>query len=68
MFAKLMRGTILFAAGVSFIPSIRFYFDASRGVLMIGDSGSDMNIEFYSVTGIPDLVRPARICARTANT
>lgn len=32
------------------------YFDASRGVLMIGDSGPDMNIKLYSLTGAPDLI------------
>jgi hypothetical protein len=32
------------------------YFDASRGVLMVGDSGPDMNIKLYSVQGAPELV------------
>lgn len=32
------------------------YFDASSGVLMVGDSGPDMNIKLYSIQGAPELV------------
>src|SRR5262249_23284733 len=32
------------------------YFDASSGLLMVGDEGPDMNIKLYSVTGAPQLV------------
>lgn len=32
------------------------YFDASSGLLMVGDSGPDMNIKLYSLQGTPLLV------------
>jgi len=31
------------------------YFDASTGVLMVGDEGPDMNIKLYSLAGTPTL-------------
>ncbi|MCX4166050.1 MULTISPECIES: SMP-30/gluconolaconase/LRE-like region family protein [Paraburkholderia] len=46
------RNTIQMPTGSQ--PSA-LYFDASTGLLMVGDEGPDMNIKLYSIAGTPSL-------------
>ncbi|RQR52877.1 SMP-30/gluconolaconase/LRE-like region family protein [Burkholderia sp. Bp9125] len=48
--AGVLLNTIQMPAGAR--PSA-LYFDASTGLLMVGDQGPDMNIKHYSIVGVP---------------